>query len=119
MTLDPRQAGLALLREYALIGGEPTRGSGEVIAVDDPATGEIIGHVPKLGASETEQAIRAADEAFPAWSQGDPHARGRFLRDWAGLIDDHADGLNRLQDLQRRLGGGGHRQGTCHQAGGD
>ena len=100
MTLDPRQAGLALLREYALIGGEPTRGSGEVIAVDDPATGEIIGHVPKLGASETEQAIRAADEAFPAWSQGDPHARGRFLRDWAGLIDDHADGLAALMSME-------------------
>ena len=100
MTLDPRQAGLALLREYALIGGEPTRGSGEVIAVDDPATGEIIGHVPKLGASETEQAIRAADEAFPAWSQDDPHARGRFLRDWAGLIDDHADGLAALMSME-------------------
>ena len=100
MTLDPRQAGLALLREHALIGGEPSRGSSEVIAVDDPATGEIIGHVPKLGASETEQAIRAADEAFPAWSQGDPHARGRFLRDWAGLIDDHADGLAALMSME-------------------
>lgn len=100
MTLDPRQAGLALLREHALIGGEPSRGSSEVIAVDDPATGEIIGHVPKLGASETEQAIRAADEAFPAWSQDDPHARGRFLRDWAGLIDDHADGLAALMSME-------------------
>ena len=100
MTLDPRQAGLALLREHALIGGEPSLGSSEVIAVDDPATGEIIGHVPKLGASETEQAIRAADEAFPAWSQDDPHARGRFLRDWAGLIDDHADGLAALMSME-------------------
>lgn len=100
MTLDPRQAGLALLREHALIGGESSRGSSEVIAVDDPATGEIIGHVPKLGASETEQAIRAADEAFPAWSQDDPHARGRFLRDWAGLIDDHADGLAALMSME-------------------
>lgn len=100
MTLDPRETGLALLREHALLGAEPTRGSGEVIAVDDPATGEIIGHVPKLGASETEQAIRAADEAFPAWSQGDPHARGRFLRDWAGLIDDHADGLAALMSME-------------------
>ncbi|WP_295706388.1 NAD-dependent succinate-semialdehyde dehydrogenase [uncultured Brevundimonas sp.] len=100
MTLDPREAGLALLREHALIGGEPTRGLGEVIAVDDPATGEIIGHVPKLGAPETEQAIQTADEAFPAWSRGDPHARGRFLRDWAGLIDDHADGLAALMSME-------------------
>ena len=100
MTLDPRQAGLALLREHALIGGEPSRGSSEVIAVDDPATGEIIGHVPKLGASETEQAIRAADEAFPAWSQDDPHARGRFLRDWAGLSDDHAAGMAALMSME-------------------
>ncbi|QYF86640.1 NAD-dependent succinate-semialdehyde dehydrogenase [Brevundimonas sp. PAMC22021] len=100
MTQDPRQAGLALLREHALIGKTPSRGSGESIAVDDPATGEIIGHVPRLGASETEQAIQAAHDAFPAWSQGDSHARGRFLRDWAGLIDDNTDGLAALMSIE-------------------
>ena len=100
MTLDPRQAGLALLREHALIGGAPVQGTGDRIAVDDPATGAVIGHVPKLGAMETEQAIQAAHEAFPAWSQGDPHARGRFLREWAGLIDQHTDGLAALMSME-------------------
>ena len=86
--------------EHALIGGAPVQGTGDRIAVDDPATGAVIGHVPKLGAMETEQAIQAAHEAFPAWSQGDPHARGRFLREWAGLIDQHTDGLAALMSME-------------------
>ena len=102
MNQTAHNAGLALLKQHALIAGEPILANGSGIAVDDPATGEIIGHVPKLGASETEQAIRAADEAFPAWSQDDPHARGRFLRDWAGRIDA-------APSVDDRVGGVGER----------
>ena len=39
----------------------------DVIAVDNPATGETIGTVPRLGRAETRQAIEAAARAFPAW----------------------------------------------------
>ena len=41
--------------------------SGGTIAVDNPATGEVIGTVPRLGAAETRAAIEAADRALPAW----------------------------------------------------
>ena len=84
-----REAGLALLREHALIAGEPAA-SAKRIAVDDPATDEIIGHVPDLGIAETERAIQAAHDAFPAWTRSDPHRRAAFLRDWARLIDENA-----------------------------
>ena len=90
-----RAAGLDLLREHALIAGEPVTSTNR-IAVDDPATGESLGHVPDLGAAETERAIQAADEAFPAWSRSDPHRRAAFLRDWARLIDENAEGLAAL-----------------------
>lgn len=96
---QPRDAGLALLRQHALIAGEPVT-SARRIAVDDPATGEIIGHVPDLGAGETERAIQAAHDAFPAWSRADPHSRAAFLRDWARLIDDRAEGLAALMALE-------------------
>jgi len=43
--------------------------SGAMISVDNPATGEIIGRVPKLGGAETKQTIEAARRAFPAWSK--------------------------------------------------
>ena len=96
----PRDAGLALLRQHALIAGEPIPAGGGGIAVDDPATGEIIGHVPDLGAAETHQAIQAAHDAFPAWSRSDPHKRAAFLRAWAELIDENIEGLGALMALE-------------------
>lgn len=92
-------AGLALLREHALIGGEPATGAAR-IPVDDPATGETLGHVPDLGAAETGRAIDAAWDAFPDWSGASPHARAAFLNRWADLIDRHADGLAALMSLE-------------------
>ena len=94
-----RDAGLNLLREHALIAGEPVT-SPDRIAVDDPATGEILGHVPDLGAAETERAIQAAHDAFPDWSRSDPHRRAAFLREWARLIDENAEGLGALMALE-------------------
>jgi succinate-semialdehyde dehydrogenase / glutarate-semialdehyde dehydrogenase len=95
----PRDAGLKLLREHALIGGEAVTGAAR-IAVDDPATGEVLGHVPDLGAAETEQAIRAAAAAFPDWSRSDPHRRAQILRDWAALVDENTVGLAALMALE-------------------
>jgi succinate-semialdehyde dehydrogenase / glutarate-semialdehyde dehydrogenase len=95
----PRDAGLKLLREHALIGGEAVTGTAR-IAVDDPATGEVLGHVPDLGAAETEQAIRAAAAAFPDWSRSDPHRRAQILRDWSALVDENTVGLAALMALE-------------------
>jgi len=99
MTQTPRDAGLKLLREHAFIAGEAVTGSAR-IAVDDPATGEIIGHIPDLGVAETERAIAAAVEAFPGWSRSDPHKRAAFLREWARLIDENTEGLGALMALE-------------------
>lgn len=96
---SPRDAGLKLLREHALIAGQPVTGTAR-IAVDDPATGEVIGHVPDLGAAETERAVQAAADSFPDWSRSDPHARAKILRDWAALIDENTDGLAALMALE-------------------
>ncbi|MBX9575213.1 MAG: NAD-dependent succinate-semialdehyde dehydrogenase [Caulobacteraceae bacterium] len=96
---SPRDAGLKLLREHALIAGKPVTGPNR-IAVDDPATGDVIGHVPDLGAAETERAIAAATDAFPDWSRSDPHKRAKILRDWAALADENTDGLAALMALE-------------------
>jgi succinate-semialdehyde dehydrogenase/glutarate-semialdehyde dehydrogenase len=95
-----REAGLKLLRQHALIAGEAIPVSGEGIAVDDPATGEIIGRVPDLGVAETETAIRAAEDAFADWSRSDPHRRAAFLREWARLVDENTEGLGALMALE-------------------
>ena len=99
MSTAARDAGLKLLREHALIAGEAVTGD-KRIAVDDPATGEIIGHVPDLGVAETERAVQAAHDAFPEWSRSDPHKRAAVLREWARLIDENLDGLGALMALE-------------------
>jgi len=89
-----------LLREHALIAGKPIAANGKGIAVDDPATGDVIGWIPDLGAVETQTAIDAAVEAFPGWSRSDPHKRAAFLREWARLIDDNIEGLGALMAIE-------------------
>jgi len=100
MNTTARDAGLKLLREHAFIAGDAVPVGANGIAVDDPATGEIIGHVPDLGVAETERAIQAAHDAFADWSRSDPHKRAAFLREWARLIDDNLDGLGALMALE-------------------
>ena len=53
MNHTARDAGLKLLRQHALIAGKALPANGGGVAVDDPATGDVIGHVPDLGAAET------------------------------------------------------------------
>lgn len=95
-----RDAALSALPQHALIGGRRIAADGRRIAVDDPATGEIIGHVPDLGVEATERAVQAAHDAFPAWSRTPPHERAAVLRRWAALIDDRTDALGALIALE-------------------
>ena len=50
----------SLLRQAALVGTRWIEADGSGIAVKNPATGELVGYVPKLGAKETKEAIDAA-----------------------------------------------------------
>ena len=57
-----------LFRQQAYIDGVwVDADNGQTLKVNNPATGEIIGSVPKMGAAETRRAIEAADKALPAW----------------------------------------------------
>jgi len=43
-------------------------GNGQTIAVDNPATGQVIGHVPDMTADQVAEITARARDAFPAWS---------------------------------------------------
>ena len=74
----------ALLREACYIGG---RWTGEATQdVIDPATGEALAQVPRLGRAETEAAIAAAEAALPAWRARTARDRAAILRRWYELI---------------------------------
>ena len=75
--------------------------SGGTINVDNPATGEIIGTVPKLGRAETERAIDAASRAFPAWRRKTARERAVVMRRWFELMLASQDDLARLMTIEQ------------------
>jgi len=77
---------------------------GHWIAADDqatlpvvnPATGLVLGEVPRCGAAETGRAIAAAEAAWPAWRALSAKQRAGLLQGWFKLIIDNADDLAQL-----------------------
>ncbi|WNL37384.1 NAD-dependent succinate-semialdehyde dehydrogenase [Halomonas sp. PAMB 3232] len=67
--------------------------SGEQINVINPATGESMGDMPRLGRAETERAIDAADRALPAWRAMTAQERSDLLFKWFDLIMEHQHDL--------------------------
>ncbi|GAY24567.1 NAD-dependent succinate-semialdehyde dehydrogenase [Sphingobium fuliginis] len=82
-------------REQCFIAGEWV-GNGEWIAVDNPATGGIIGRVPALGREESRRAIEAAAVAMPAWAAHPAGERAAILQRIAALMLERADDLAAL-----------------------
>lgn len=85
-----------------LIGGQWLEASsGETLAIENPATGEIIAHVPRAGAADIDLAVKTARRAFEsaAWRNMRPADRGRLLESIARKIEDHADELAALESL--------------------
>jgi succinate-semialdehyde dehydrogenase/glutarate-semialdehyde dehydrogenase len=70
--------------------------SGASIAVDNPATGEIIGAVPSLGRNETRRAIEAAARAFQEWRAKTGKERAVILRTWFDLMMANQEDLAQI-----------------------
>jgi len=91
-----------LFREVCYVDGQWVKAkSGGTVSVDNPATGEIIGSVPKLGAAETRDAIEAANNAFPVWSKKTGKERAAVLRKWFDLMMENQEDLARLMTLEQ------------------
>jgi acyl-CoA reductase-like NAD-dependent aldehyde dehydrogenase len=68
-----------------------TDGSATDIAVENPATGQVIAHVPDLGAEAVADMARRARAAQPAWEALGFEGRGRVLRRMQRWVLDNAD----------------------------
>ena len=91
-----------LFREACYIDGQWVEAdSGRTISVDNPATGEILGTVPKMGAAETKKAIDAAHRAFVPWSKKTAKERAQILRRWFDLMMANQEDLARLMTLEQ------------------
>ncbi|MDD1510242.1 MULTISPECIES: NADP-dependent succinate-semialdehyde dehydrogenase [unclassified Pseudomonas] len=91
-----------LFRQQAFVNGAwADADSGQTIKVTNPATGEVIGSVPKMGAAETRRAIEAADKALPAWRALTAKERSAKLRRWYELMLENQDDLARLMTIEQ------------------
>ena len=91
-----------LFRQQAMINGRWRDASGkETLAVTNPANGQPLGNVPKMGAGETREAIDAAARALPAWRALTDKERSSILRRWFELMMEHQDDLARLMTLEQ------------------
>ncbi len=76
-----------LLRQSCYIDGRwlPASG-GATTPIHNPATHEVLGSVPNMGAAETKLAIEAAAKAFAGWAARTAKERATLLRRWHELI---------------------------------
>ena len=84
-----------------LIDGEwrPAAG-GRTLAVEDPATGEILVEVADGDATDALAALEAADRAQPGWAATPPRERGEILRRAFEALTANAGDLALLMTLE-------------------
>ena len=92
----------SLLRQQCFIAGQwCDADGGATIDVSNPATGESLGTVPKMGAAETRRAIEAANGAWPEWRKKPAKTRAAILRKWNDLILANAEDLAALMTAEQ------------------
>lgn len=79
----------------------------KVIGSDDrrqdlfnPATGEVTGQVALASTATVEEAISAAEAAFPAWRNTPPAKRAQIMFRYKNLLEKHADEIDLLLTLE-------------------
>jgi succinate-semialdehyde dehydrogenase/glutarate-semialdehyde dehydrogenase len=92
----------ALLRQQCFIDGRWTGADeGGTIDVENPATSEKIGTIPKMGATETRRAISAASVAMGSWAAKTAKERAVILRRWFDLIMQNQQDLATLMTAEQ------------------
>ncbi|MBX9959727.1 MAG: NAD-dependent succinate-semialdehyde dehydrogenase [Burkholderiaceae bacterium] len=92
----------SLLKTDALVNGLWVKGAAATrFDVLDPATGHKLADVANLGPADAEQAIQAANAAWPAWRNLTGKERSVILRKWFDLLMAHRDDLARIMTAEQ------------------
>jgi succinate-semialdehyde dehydrogenase / glutarate-semialdehyde dehydrogenase len=89
-----------LIRTGNYIDGQWSSG-GLTYPVVNPANGALIVDVQRAGAEETNQAIKAADCALPAWRKLTAKERSQRLKRWSELMLSNQKDLAHLLSLEQ------------------
>lgn len=91
-----------LYRDKCFINGQWINAdSSEIISVNNPATLEEIGTVPKCGKNETKLAIEAANKSWPEWRAKSAKDRSVILKKWYELIMNNKEELAQMMTLEQ------------------
>lgn len=71
------------------------------LAIKNPATGDVIAEVAKVGAEETRRAIEAAETAMSAWRAVPAKQRASILRNWFNLVMENQEDLARIMTVEQ------------------
>jgi aminobutyraldehyde dehydrogenase len=80
-----------------LINGRLVPGTGAAEPVLDPATGQEIVKIAEASPEQIDEAVAAADGAFPAWAETTPAERSGMLLELARRIETEADAFAALE----------------------
>src|SRR3954454_13665024 len=72
-------AGLIVRDSIYIDGAWVPPGGNETIAVETPATEEVIGRIPSGTASDVDRAVKAARAAQDSWAATSPEERGKLI----------------------------------------
>ncbi len=73
------------------INGEMVADTNRPEPVTNPATGQVTRHVAMASKATVEEAIAAAEAAYPAWRETPPMKRARIMFRFKQLLEEHAD----------------------------
>jgi succinate-semialdehyde dehydrogenase/glutarate-semialdehyde dehydrogenase len=90
----------ALFRQAAYVNGEWVSGEA-TLAVRNPASGEVVGNIPDIGADGTRRAIDAAHAAFPQWRALPAGKRSALLEAWFNAVNEHTDDLAKILTVEQ------------------
>lgn len=89
-----------LLKNFSYINGSWHTSASE-IAVNNPATGALVANVSNAGIAETELAVKAAKDAFKAWSSKSANERSTLMRKWFDLMMENQEDLGKILTLEQ------------------
>lgn len=92
----------SLLKTQCYIDGQwCDADSGETIEVYNPATGELIAEVPKMGRAEADRAVAAASAALKSWKSKSAKERSQIMRRWYDLLIQHQEDLGIILTMEQ------------------
>lgn len=90
-----------MIKREMLIGAGWVEGAGPAVPVENPATGETIGHVNSATKAQLDQAIHAARSAFPGWAALTGAQRAVYLQRLANCLSERVDSIARLMTMEQ------------------